>query len=622
MCFNINFEDVCTCYTEESSPEFSKDNSDNYHLCSADGNCSISKLLRLLTSDNINSLIAGASKIMDKKKDKIMKKDDNTKKIDQSDYFVEKYNYIKKVADYIIEKLEKSNELPSERTILNVIREYNKKEGLFVEPDDFLINEIKNYINLLFQKKIKAYNHPLFCVSPSNTSLLIEQLKNIDTAFDLAKYQSIIELVRKKACSYTDLTSLPELIPLVHYGKYMLPSVVIALFGIKLPVLFDLIAKQDLYVLCKEMETTKYENYKNTLLLLFRMSDKEPFQCPKGHIGSNTNTVYGEICRIVLSMILKKILLGIMQGILYADEIPYIKNLLDGNGSDEELLKFILKIWSFKPTTIQTYTPNGFMTERVYYVEYDFRDRFYDQNHKFNDRILSYPYYDPQSNKLLCSLAYADMTNMAPIGMMNPMYYANTRIGKNTIVDTMGIIILYVPRLIKRGKIFNEYSDKLITTYIDIEPNLTINGINYFLKSAVCYPIDDVSNICGYRDTLSTFALLNTQKGWLKYDPDYNLYSEKENDLISKLYKAEYRRIYPDTNNDEFEDNFKEWVKDYKNINDITALYKTGMINIGSLIIDTEEAMRLINSGGILMIYAQDYMDFNTQNSLGRCYPC
>jgi hypothetical protein len=633
----IGAGDVCMCNSVDITEDIQyKDilSGNDTHVCK-DSKCSNGILMfDFMTEMSKDKLIAGAQKNVKRPVRKIENRSPKFNEIEST--LNKKAELLKNIAEYVANTLPKSPLTYSGNDIYRIILSSPYKDI------NLNTNDIENIIALAAEfYKNKTVNHSLFSTINLNTNDLIQQLKQIQDITLLIDYDSFLESLKVSSSEYQDISDSP-------YIRYCstdqpIPSVIFALFATRIPVLFDLIINQDLFQLQRELQSNNYENYKNIYLLLFRLSDREPYYNTQGHGEISKNNIYTELSRIVLSMSLKKIISKLFEGTvtspLVSPVLNIFKNLVVKNVKtyQEMLLSCILKIWSFKPTVVLKNITSDFRTETVFFVEYDISgyNQFDNQNIKFNQELLKYMYYDQINNKVILSPKFmldslsGNMSNIPnvqpPITYCNTGLYRNIPTLTNIALRSTGVFILSIPRLIKRTLSFNlpdEFNDRMTTRYVDLDQNITIGNNLFQLRSAVCYKISKVIDLetCTQNpSTLGTVAIVRTQKGWIRYNPNLMQSFSEKRDILESLRKIEFTKYNIDNNIEFNQEEFEEWKRVYSNMDRITDKFNRGFIDIDALIIPESEAIDTISRYGTLIIYAQEYSGLYDMSPLRRC---
>ncbi|CCU56384.1 P4b precursor [Mythimna separata entomopoxvirus 'L'] len=631
----VTTDDICNCSNDLDEYILDKlsitDRIDAGYLkhdCSMECGCLNGKLMLCMTGDMTkDNLISSCSKTagaQSKNQQPIQKKkkSDNSIKINkQLDVMNKKDDVIKKIADYIANTLPKS---PLTYTVQDIYRLIMTSPFKEYSLND---NDIKNIIGLAsaFYRN-KTINHSLLSTININTNDLLQQLKQVYNLSTLVDYDSFLNTLKVSSTEYTDISDCNDYIRFKP-NEPSIPSILFALFSTRIPVLFEIVVNQDLFKLQQELQHDDYASYKNIALLMFRLSDREAYYTNQSNGSGIKADVYTELSRILLSMSIKRLVSKIMTGTVTGNTVSPIMNIFKNlyiknvRSYQEALLSAILKIWSYAPTIVLKNISSDFRTETVFFVEYEISEynQFENQNIKFSQDLIKYIYYDSNINKVILSPKYILDSISGNTNINNSLPYCNSGIRSinpmtNIALKSTGVFILSIPRLVKRSYSYglpDEFSDRLINKYVDLDQNITI-GCNMFqLRAAVCYKISkymDLESCIQNPLSLGTVAIVKTQKGWLRYNPDLMYSCNEKKELLDKLLKYEFRKSTNNFPDQEFLDgSFEEWKKSFVGMNNIIDKFERGYINIDALIIQESEAIDIISRFGTLIIYAQEY---------------
>lgn len=625
----IGLKDVCTCSNVAGTNNIPMN---NYKHANCDltshNNCSNINLYNAIILDEYNSKMAGASKLKHHKR----KSTDESSHVSLSkkpDYIEKKYKQIKLMGDEIIEKIKKDNIQISDDMIIQLIN--NIKVGnqdLYI--DRSTKDDVVNYINFVLNKELfKTYDHTLTTFIKDTNDF--EQIKNLIRIQDYAHFNYQTKL---RAQDYSNICLNYKSDPYFYYNKHetVIPAMIFALFGSKIPILFDLAVYQDLFQMMEEIENNNYGNYKNILLLLYRLADKDQYIL-KGHrYDKHSNSEY---TRIFLAIALKKIIYGMMENKISSKLMGAVMNILNKfydptcKNKDELFLTSILKIWSFKPTLINTIQGEY---KSVYFYEYDINNTTIDVLANFSNDILNFSYFDNKTNRIYFSLKnyydyknsskFPTINNINNIGnfnmLQNNMFSKGMSIinygpsFNSTIFKTTGVLIVSTPR----HKYLLGSSDNLINVkQIDFQPIINIGTSILELRSAVCHKIHEkILNVtdCGMKPSVGRFALLkiNSDK-WIKYDPDFNV---NITDTLTEIYNLHSEEAVGGLMDDNFTTTFLG-----KSDHDLKKEFRNGDLLYSYMIISNAKAMSYISMYSSIIIYSQNYDLFASQ-CLNKCF--
>lgn len=637
----VEYDNVCNCSDNEMDNFITKTLYSNggiiNHDCGLECGCLNGKLMLSMsgdmTKDNIIASCSAGAVVQKMPLKKISKKSDITKVQKQVDVMNRKEDYIKKIAEYIANTLPKS---PSSYTIHDIYRLIMTSPYKDIILND---NDMKTIIGLAVAfYKNKTINHSLLSTININTTDLIQQLRQVYNLSTLVDYDSFLNTLKVSSIEYTDIADCNEYIR-YKPNETSIPSILFALFSTRIPILFDIVVNQDLFKLQQELQSVDYNSYKNIYLLLFRLSDRDPYYSNQSSGINNKMDVYTELSRILLSMSIKRLVSKIISGNVTGNTVGPIMNIFKNlyiknvRSYQEALLSAILKIWSYAPTIVLKNISSDFRTETVFFVEYEISEynQFENQNIKFSQDLIKYIYYDPLINKVILSPKYILDSISGNSNIQNSycnMGIRNINPMSNIALKSTGIFVLSIPRLIKQSYSYglpDEFSDKLLTKYVELDQNITI-GCNMFqLRSAVCYKISkymDLESCIQNPSSLGTVAIVKTQKGWIRYNPDLMYSCNEKKDLLDKLLKYEFKKTQNQYNDDGiFSDReFEEWKRSFSCINNIVERFEKGYINIDSLIIQESEAIDTISRFGTIIIYSQEYTSGIDMMPLRRMY--
>lgn len=624
----IGLKDICRCNHKGGIKH-------NYKHANCDltshYNCSNINLYNAIVFDEYNNKTAGASKMKTRKKTRVEPRFDVVSK--KPDYIEKKYKQIKLMGDKIIEKVRGENMQVSDDLILESINNIKiADQDLYL--DKSTKEDIINYINFVLNKELfKTYDHTLTTFIKDMNDF--EQIKNLIRIqdYELFNYQT-----KLRAHDFNNICADYKSDPYFYFNcknddsglsECIIPAMVFALFGSKIPVLFDLAIYQDMFQMMQELENDDYGKYKNILLLLYRIADKEQYML-KGHkYDKQSNSEY---TRIFLAIAFKKIIYGMMENKISSKLMSAVMNILNKfydptcKNKDELFLTSILKIWSFKPTLINTIQGEY---KSVYFYEYNINDTTIDILANFSNDIFNFSYFDSKSNRIYFSLKnFYDYKNSAKFPNINNInsfnILQNNMFNKNislfnygpsfnsSIFKTTGTLIVSTPR----HKYSLGLSDNLINTkQIDFQNNITIGNSSLELRSAVCHKIYEKIlsvNDCGMKPSSGRFALLKIDNDkWIKYDPDFNV---TFNDTL-----AEIINIRNDENiGDLMDENFSSILLG-KSEYDIKKEFRSGNLLYSAMIISEAKALSYISMYSSIVIYSQNYDLFASQ-CLNKCF--
>ncbi|AAG02853.1 putative core protein [Betaentomopoxvirus amoorei] len=648
----VTSDNICNCVNDSAMDDYlfdtlSVDRLDGgyiKHECGIECGCFNGKLMASMATemsrDNLIascSKSAGASNVKssNNQNQKKRKSESGNKIQKQLDIMNTKEDHIKKIAEYVANNLPKS---PLTYTVHDINR------LIITSPfKDVILNEndMKSIIGLAaaFYKN-KTINHSLLSTININTNDLIQQLRQVYNLSTLVDYDSFLNNLKVASVEYTDIADCNDYIKYVP-DEPNVPSILFALFSTRIPVLFDIVVNQDLFKLQQELQTDDYSAYKNIYLLLFRLSDREPYYSNQSGGLSNKIDVYTELSRILLSMSIKRLILKIIKGTVTGNTVAPIMNIFKNlyiknvRSSQEALLSAILKIWSYAPTIVLKNISSDFRTETVFFVEYEISEynQFENQNIKFTQELMKYIYYDPIVNKVILSPKYILDSIGGNTGMQSITYcnsgFRSINPMTNVALKSTGMFILSIPRLIKQSYSYglpDEFSDRLLTKYVDLDQNITI-GCNMFqLRAAVCYKISkyvDLDTCIQNPISLGTVAIVKTQKGWIRYNPDLMYSCNEKKDLLDKILRNEYKKSLNLNNyevNQYLDKDYEEWKSTFSSINNIIDKFEKGYVSTDSLIIQEAEAIDIISRYGTIIIYAQEYTNGVDMLPLRRYY--
>lgn len=623
----IGLKDICMCSSTGGYANNTPSNNYIHANCdlTSHNNCSNINLYNAIILDEYNNKLGGKA-IVRKGKRRTQESEIATTTPKTTNYIEKKYKQIKYVADTIIDKVRAGN---IQNLSDDMISEFIS--GIRLPDQDIYIDkstkdDIINYINFVLNKELLTYKHSLSTfIKDAND---FEQIKNLIRIQDYAHFNYQTKL---RAYDYSNICMNYKSDPYFYYNndEHIIPPMLFALFGSKMPILFDLAVYQDLFQMMEEIENNDYGNYKNVLLLLYRLADKEPY-IVKGHTYDKQSN--SEYTRIFLAIAIKKIIYGLMENKISSKLMEAVMNILNKfqdntcKNKDELFLTSILKIWSFKPTLINTIDREY---KSVYFYEYNINNTTIDVLANFSNDILNFSYFDKTSNRIYFSLKnYYDYKNSTKFPNMNTVNNFNlmqaNMFSKNvslfnygpsfnsSIFKTTGILIVSTPR----HKYLLGANDNLINVkQIEFQPIINIGNSVLELRSAVCHKIyEKILNItdCGMKPSVGRFALLkiNNDK-WIKYDPDFNVNFQ---DTITEILNIHNEENIEDLMDENFAATFLG-----KSIYDIRKEFKKGELLYSPMIISNAKAMSYLSMYSSIVIYSQNYDLFASQ-CLNKCF--
>ncbi|AUL80262.1 hypothetical protein [Vaccinia virus] len=124
-----------------------------------------------------------------------------------------------------------------------------------------------------------------------------------------------------------------------------------------------------------------------------------------------------------------------------------------------------------------------------------------------------------------------------------------------------GAMMFYVERRQNKhmfgGECHSGFRSLIDDTPIDVSPEITLNGIMYRLKSAVCYKLGDQFFDCGSSDIFPKghYTILITENGPWMYDPLSVFNPGARNARLMRALKNRYKKLSMDS-----DDGFYEWL--------------------------------------------------------------
>ncbi|ARE67722.1 SWPV1-213 [Shearwaterpox virus] len=476
-------------------------------------------------------------------------------------------------------------------------------------------------------------SHPLMAIYSHSDNKIGDQLKILETTYSPSRYQALIDTTRFQSTNFVDMSTSSDILFKFKDQDsigYVHP-ILVALFGVKLPALENAMVLGDSYSLMKQLYNSKRVKPENYMLLINRLTEDNPI------IFTGVNdSISSEIHRASIHTMIRKVILNLRLGIFYCKDNDLVDNYLmkiihiDSSqmmADEEQILASILSIVGFRPALVSVTDPYqslNVVLKPVSYIVVSPSKMITTMNNpiSINSSSIYSLSFDNTTGRVMfmpANMRYQGTISCRTVDalpVLNSIAAQDRAVNSPVIVN--GTLIYYIERRqnknIISGECYTGFRSVISDKPMDIASELSINGITYMLKSAVCYKTHDfLTTMTGNCDGGDIFlkgyyTILFTEMGPWMYDP-LSIYSKHSRE--SRMMRVMKSQYYKEHQNDD--GMFYEWMKEEstKKLCDIkqqqlmnhTVMFEDDLIS-------HEEAMNLISRNCCILIYAQDYIPY------------
>nr|WGO62720.1 putative virion core protein P4b [Wadden Sea poxvirus] len=632
---------------------------DNQHIHSSISSisCNICNSLYNISDDTVFAGIKQQKSISLKKKQSLLhEKDDNPCKIKNNskmipiDEVVSTNNWhvgIRKDGDLIAKYLTENKcniDTFTIQDMLNIMQKLN-----IIRTDRNEIFELLGHVkSSLSNSNISVKNtHPLVLIHSHAHPKIGEQIRELDKIYSPSRHETLLSTTRFQSIYFTDMSSSQDLA--FHYrdkdSNYFIHPILVALFGVKLPALENTFVYGDSYSLLQQLYDFRKVRQDNYMLLVNRLTEDSPIV-----FTGITDVISTEIQRANIHTMIRKAIMNIRMGIFYSrdeDAVdPYLMKIIHTNCSqimsdEEQMLASILSIVGFKPTLVSVSGSGNINNynmklQSVPYIVINTMKMITTSESpiSINSNNIYSLTFDGGSGRVVFAppnIGYGGINSQLS-GVYNiEQFYNNCNNTNNGIYSPVivnGVLMFYVERRHHKnsfgGECYTGYRSLINDTPIDISQEISINGILYRLKSAVCYKVGDqffetsCNNSSNDIFLKGHYTILFTELGAWMYDP-LSVFNKSSRDArMLRSLKNQYKKV-----SDQDDDvGFYDWVKG-EGSNYVIMKQQMLMNNITMFeddILKIEEAMSLISRHCCILIYAQDYEPYITAKSITELF--
>ncbi|QGN68101.1 P4b major core protein precursor [Equine molluscum contagiosum-like virus] len=486
--------------------------------------------------------------------------------------------------------------------------------------------------------------HPLVLIYSHADTRIGEQLRALEKVYSPSRYHTLVATTRFQSANFTDMSSSQDLV-----FKYrdtdstcFVHPILVALFGVKLPALENAFVYGDSYSLLRQLYDFKKVKPDNYMLLINRLTEDSPILFTGVH-----DVVSTEVQRANVHTMLRKIILNLRLGIFYCCDHEavdsYLMKIIHTHSSqmmadEEQMLASVLAIASFRPALVSVMRPGGagydVNLQPVAYIAVTPSRMITTGDHPvaINSNSVYSLTFDSATGRVIFSPPH--MSYPAPLGCRgvdalpvlhgNPMPVLDRQASAPVIVN--GTLIYYVERRQSKniigGECYAGFRSVIDDRPMDIATDLTINGILYRLRSAVCYKISDqLIDGCEVADIFlkGYYTILFTELGPWLYDP-LSVFSKPARE--ARLTRA-MRNAFSREHAGEDDSLFYDWLKQ-ESTQAVFLAKQQQLMNHHAMfdddLIGMEEAMSLVSRHCCILVYAQDYEPYVSAKNIAEIF--
>ncbi|CCD83274.1 precursor of core protein 4b [Squirrelpox virus] len=485
--------------------------------------------------------------------------------------------------------------------------------------------------------------HPLILIYSHANPRIGQQLRELDKVLSPSRHHTLLATTRFQSMHFVDMSSSQDLLFRFRdlESTYFVHPILMALFGTKLPALENTFINGDTYSMLQQLYEYRKVKPSNYMLLVNRLTEDTPIV-----IAGISDAISTEIQRANLHTMIRKVIMNIRMGIFFCrdDEAvdPHLMKIIHTNCSqvmtdEEQMLASVLSIVGFRPALVSIPRPGaagaGFdmSLQSVPYIVVNPMNMITTSESpiSINSSNVFSLMFDGASGRVMFSPPH--MTYRGNLGCrgIEPLptiqSCASAGRGANCPVIVNGVMIFYIERRQNRsvgGECFTGFRSIINDTPLDVAAEITINGIMYRLRSAVCYKIGDnfLENCGGSNDIFLNghYSIIFTEAGPWMYDP-LSVHSKSSRDArLLRALKNQYRAEAPG----EDDSGFYDWLK-----GDGAAaaaakqqLFMTHTAMFEDDVLSMDEAMAMISRQCCMLVYAQDYEPYVSSKTLADLY--
>lgn len=485
--------------------------------------------------------------------------------------------------------------------------------------------------------------HPLVLIHSRADARIGEQLRELERVYSPSHYQALIATTRFQSANFTDMSSSQDLLFRYRDGDStcFVHPIMVALFGVKLPAIENAFVYGDSYSLLRQLYEMRKVRPENYMLLVNRLTEETPIL----FTGVN-DSVSTEIQRANLHSMIRKLILNIRLGIFYCNECeavdPLLMKIIHTGSSqmmpdEEQILASLLSVVGVRPALVSVAAPSpdahatysGVKLRAVPYIVINpsLMVSTMDNPITINSHSVHSLTFDGASGRVIFAppASLHGTLGYGGLDMMPLMRGSVHSVGRQMMTPPLivnGTLFYYVDRRQQRaavgGECLTNFRSIINDVPMDVALEITINGIAYRLKSAVCYKVSDqVMGGCDITDAFlkGYYTIVFTELGPWLYDP-MAVFSKASRE--ARLMRS-LKNYYHQENADADEASFFDWVKQESSQPIYIAKQQQLMNHYATFdddMIPMEEAMAMVSRHCCILVYAQDYDPYVSSKSI------
>ena len=475
--------------------------------------------------------------------------------------------------------------------------------------------------------------HPLVLIYSHADPHIGEQLRALERVYSPSRYQTLLATTRFQSGHFVDMSSSQDLVFKYRENDStcFVHPILVALFGVKLPALENAFVYGDSYSLLRQLYELKKVRPDNYMLLINRLTEDAPIL----FTGVN-DVVSTEVQRANVHTMIRKLILNIRLGIFYCCDSeavdPYLMKIIHTSSSqmmadEEQLLASVLAIVGFRPALVSVVRAGaapGFDVnlQSVPYIVVNPARMIttMDNPVAINSSSVYSLTFDGATGRVLFSpphMSYQGQLGCRGVDALPILHGNNMPVLErpmNAPVIVNGTLIYYVERRQNKniigGESYAGFRSLINDRPMDVANDITINGILYRLRSAVCYKVgDQLIDGCEPAGDIflkGYYTIVFTELGPWLYDP-LSVFSKPARE--ARLLRA-LKNHYARENAGEDEALFYDWLKQ-ESTQPVLMAKQQQLMNHRAMFDDDllpmEEAMSLVSRHCCVLVYAQDY---------------
>ncbi|ATI21203.1 P4b precursor [Eastern grey kangaroopox virus] len=525
---------------------------------------------------------------------------------------------------------------------LNIVR--NERQELFD-----LLYHVKG--SLSSSSVSVRTTHPLILIYSHADERIGEHLRALDRAYPPSRYHMLISTTRFQSTNFVDMSSSSDIV--FRYrdpnSLYFIHPIFVALFGVKLPALENVFVFGDSYSLMRQLHDSKKVKPENYMLLVNRLTEDSSIM-----FTGISDVISTEIQRANVHTMIRKLILNLRLGIFYCNDQEavdnYLMKIIHTNSSqimadEEQILASILAIVGFRPALVSVGC-GGFGFGGVAASNFDVRLKpvpyivvspsrmitTMDNPIAINSRSVYALTFDGATGRVLFSppnMSYQGQMTCRGVDVLPAVSGNNLPLLErpaNAPVIVNGTLIYYVERRQNKniigGECFTGFRSVINDKPMDVSMEISINGILYRLRSAVCYKTNDpLAGGCEASDIFlkGYYCILFTEVGPWLYDP-LSVFSKTSRE--ARLIRVLKNQYYRETGSED-DAMFYDWMKEEssKRVCDLKRQQLTNhAVMFEDDLLGLEEAMSMVSRNCCILVYAQDYEPYLATKNISEIF--